>query len=229
MLTIQLLSNLSTKCQKNKSAFGLNAAIKVENMKLVSNNLSEYLAVTPVIDWNVAIVANKAKELTANLQDDVTKAQHLFEWVRDNIPHSKDIDADVVTCSASEVLEVGTGICFAKSHLLAAMLRAVGIPTGFCYQVCVSDDSKTLHGLNGIYLASINRWIRVDPRGNTGEIDAQFDLKVERLAFPPNAALGEFVYEEIWANPVPEVIAVLTKFKSRRQMWKYLPMAISGV
>lgn len=197
-------------------------------MKPVSNNLSQYLAVTPVIDWNVAIVTDKATQLTANLQDDVAKAKYLFEWVRDNIPHSKDIDANAVTCSASEVLEVGTGICFAKSHLLAAMLRAVGIPTGFCYQVCVSDDSKALHGLNGIYLASLNRWIRVDPRGNTGEIDAQFDLTAERLAFPPNPALGEFVYEEIWANPVPEVVEVLTKFNSRRQMWQHLPTAISS-
>jgi len=42
---------------------------------------------------------------------------------------------DVVTCSASEVLREGTGICFAKSHLLAALLRAVGIPAGLCYQV----------------------------------------------------------------------------------------------
>ncbi|KJH70113.1 transglutaminase-like domain-containing protein [Aliterella atlantica] len=196
-------------------------------MKPISNNLDDYLAVTPIIDWNTSIVANKAKELTANLQDDITKAQYLFEWVRDNIPHSKDIDADAVTCSASEVLEVGTGICFAKSHLLAAMLRAVGIPAGFCYQVCVSDDSKILHGLNGIYLLSLKRWIRVDPRGNTGEIDAQFDLQTERLAFPPNPALGEFVYNEIWSNPVPEVVEVLTKFTSRRQMWKHLPTSIS--
>lgn len=201
-------------------------------MKPVSNNLDDYLAVTPVINWNVLAVAKKATEITANLQDDVTKAQHLFEWVRDNIPHSKDIDSDVVTCSASEVLEVGTGICFAKSHLLAAMLRAVGIPTGFCYQVCVaeqSDSSKILHGFNGIYLASLKRWMRLDPRGNTGEIDAQFDLQAERLAFPPNPALGEYVFEQIWSNPIPEVIEVLTKFKSRRQMWKYLPTSISYV
>lgn len=198
-------------------------------MKPVSNNLDDYLAVTPVINWNVLAVAKRATEITADLQDDVTKAQHLFEWVRDNIPHSKDIDSDVVTCSASEVLEVGTGICFAKSHLLAAMLRAVGIPTGFCYQVCVDElpsDSKILHGFNGIYLASLNRWIRTDPRGNTGEINAQFDLQQERLAFPPNPTLGEYVFDEIWSNPLPEVVEVLTKFKSRSQMWKHLPASI---
>lgn len=200
------------------------------DMKPVSNNLNQYLAVTPVIDWNAPIVASKATEITVNHQDDVTKAQHLFEWVRDNIPHSKDIDSDIVTCSASEVLEAGTGICFAKSHLLAAMLRAVGIPSGFCYQVCVSevpDSSMILHGLNGIYLASLKRWIRIDPRGNTGNINAQFDLQAERLAFPPNPTLGEFIYDRIWSHPIPEVVELLTKFSSRRQMWKYLPTSIS--
>lgn len=198
-------------------------------MNPLSNNLDEYLAVTPVIDWKVTEVANKAAEVTANLGDDVEKAKRLFEWVRDNIPHSKDIDSDVVTCAASEVLKAGTGICFAKSHLLAAMLRAVDIPAGFCYQLCVRDrpyQGMVLHGFNGIYLASLNRWVRVDARGNTGAIDAQFDLQEERLAFPPDPACGEFVFDEIWPNPVPEVVDVLTKFSSRREMWAHLPASI---
>jgi transglutaminase-like putative cysteine protease len=200
-------------------------------MKPISNNLALYLSATPVIDWNVATVADKAAEIVGHHHNDVEKAKRLFEWVRDNIPHSSDINSDVVTCSASEVLTQGTGICFAKSHLLAAMLRAVGIPAGFCYQACVRDEPEQgmiLHGFNGIYLVSLNRWIRVDPRGNTGRINAQFDLREERLAFPPDSARGEFVFDEIWPEPVPEVVNVLWKFKSRREMWEYLPGSIQS-
>ena len=44
------------------------------------------------------------------------------------------------------------GICYAKSHLLAAILRANLFPTGFCYQRLVLDDKTdsrfVLHGLN---------------------------------------------------------------------------------
>jgi hypothetical protein len=80
--------------------------------------------------------------------------------------------------------------------------------------------------LNAIYLAQIDRWIRVDPRGNTGEIDAQFSLAEERLAFPPDPNLGEFIYAEIWSAPVPEIVEVLTKFTSRREMWPHLPADI---
>jgi len=36
-----------------------------------------------------------------------------------------------VTCKASDVLIYGTGYCYAKSHLLAALLRANAIPAGF--------------------------------------------------------------------------------------------------
>ena len=79
-----------------------------------------------------------------------------YEYVRDMISHSADISADTVTCSASEVLKAGHGICFAKSHLLAAILRSKSVPAGFCYQKLILDDETApvliYHGLNGVYL-----------------------------------------------------------------------------
>lgn len=200
-------------------------------MKPLSTNLEDYLKSSVAIDWQHSNIIDKAQEITAGLDSDIAKAKSLFEWVRDCIPHSADIDADVVTFTASEVLEQGTGICYAKSHLLAAMCRSVGIPAGLCYQTCANDPPATgmvLHGLNGIYLASIDRWIGVDPRGNTGEIDAQFSLEQERLAFPPNPQLGEYIFDGIWSEPVPEVVNLLTKFTSRREMWPHFPADING-
>jgi transglutaminase-like putative cysteine protease len=149
--------------------------------------------------------------------------------VRDAIPHSNDVGLDVVTCTASEVLRHGTGICFAKSHLLAALLRTVGIPAGFCYQVLRLDppvnNELTLHGFNGVYLASLNKWIRVDARGNTGSIDAQFSVDKEQLAFDMDPAAGEFIYETIFAAPVPSVVDKLKKYDSRKELWLDLPRA----
>ncbi|MCD7809309.1 MAG: transglutaminase-like domain-containing protein [Erysipelotrichaceae bacterium] len=60
--------------------------------------------------------------------------------MRDNISHSADINEDIITISASQVLVEGHGTCFAKSHLLAALLRCKSIPTGFCYQKLILDD-----------------------------------------------------------------------------------------
>lgn len=144
--------------------------------------------------------------ITRFLTRDTEKARALFEWVRDVIPHAWDIGTDVVTCTASEVLQQGTGLCYAKSHPLAAMCRCSGIPAGFCYQVFRRHPpyhGLALHGLNGLYLPSVARWVRVDARGNTGRIDAQFSLTEERLAFPIDPHQGEFLYETIYTVPAP--------------------------
>ena len=97
-------------------------------MKTESDKIHEYLRVTQIIDWDNRNVLAKAREIVKGFGDNITKIKCLFEWVRDEIPHSKDINSDIVSCTASEVLKAGTGICFAKSHLLAALLRANGIP-----------------------------------------------------------------------------------------------------
>jgi len=192
-----------------------------------SDEMEEYLASDAVVDWQDAEVQQKALELTKSLPDEIDKAKCLYEWVRDAIPHSADAGLDVITCSASEVLRHGTGICFAKSHLLAALLRAVGIPAGFCYQVLRRDppldNDPVLHGLNAIYLASLDRWIRVDARGNSGAIDAQFSIKKERLAFAMDPEADEFIYETIFAAPVQSVVSRLKMYSSRSELWQDLP------
>jgi len=195
-------------------------------MKPESSKLDDYLVADEVVDWRHPAVQAKAQTIVAGVANDVEKARLLFEWVRDVIPHSKDIESDVVTCSASEVLSAGTGICFAKSHLLAAFLRGVGIPAGFCYQVLRHDppfEGLALHGLNGVFFPSLKKWIRVDPRGNTGDINAQFSTEREQLAFPIDSAAGEFIYETIYSSPAKVVVDILTSFDNLTAMWPHLP------
>jgi transglutaminase-like putative cysteine protease len=195
-------------------------------MKLQSSHLADYLQCTPIIDWKTPVIIAQTQAITRSLTRDTEKARVLFEWVRDAIPHSWDIGTDIVTCSASEVLQERTGLCYAKSHLLAAMLRCTGILAGFCYQVFRRNppyDGLALHGLNGLYLPSLAQWVRVDARGNTGTIDAQFSLTEEKLAFPIDPHQGEFLYETIYTEPAPEVVAVLRGFTSLHALWPYLP------
>lgn len=194
-----------------------------------SNYMEDYLVSDYIIDWDDSAVYDKAMELADDTQDDIHKARVLYDWVRDEIPHSNDIGSEVVTCTASEVLGAGTGICFAKSHLLAALLRAKRIPAGFCYQVLRSDppidNQLILHGLNGIYLSSIGRWIRLDARGNTGDVNAQFSLDHEQLAFPMDPSYGEMIYDAIYKVPAKSVIERLRKYKKRSELWSDLPKA----
>lgn len=191
-----------------------------------SNNLKDYLKSTPIIDADNPLIIEKAKQIIGEVSRDIEKGRILFEWVRDEIPHSWDIRSEIVTCRASEVLLKGTGICFAKSHLLVALLRSVHIPAGFCYQVLTRTPPFTgmvMHGLNGVFIPRIGKWIRVDSRGNTKGINAQFDLAEEKLAFPMDKKKGEFIYDEIFASPAPVVVDTLQKFSNLSEMWPHLP------
>ena len=95
---------------------------------------AQSLEATPIVDWDRPEVLALARALAEGRDDPVAVARRCFEWVRDEIKHSGDHRLDPVTCSASQVLRHGTGFCYAKSHLLAALLRANAIPAGFCYQ-----------------------------------------------------------------------------------------------
>jgi len=195
-----------------------------------SDDLNDYLVSDAIIDWQTPAVRQKALELAWPLSDEVAKARCLYEWVRDAISHSTDAGLDIVTCTASDVLRQGTGICFAKSHLLAALLRAVNIPAGFCYQVLRRnppvDNEPVLHGFNAIYLASLDRWIRVDARGNTNGINAQFGIKKEQLAFAMDPSADEFIYQTIFAAPVDSVVDRLKMYQSRTELWLDLPQCL---
>src|SRR5215207_1202236 len=173
--------------------------------------MEEYLRSTDIIDWDNPAVLELAQELGTGTKLEV--AQRCFEWVRDEVRHSMDYKLNPVTCAASEVLEARTGYCYAKSHLLAALLRANDIPAGLCYQRLEAYEPGTysLHGLNAVYLPEAG-WYRIDARGNKPGVDAQFIPPVEQLAF--NVGLpGEYDFEPILSEPLPNVVAVLQAAK----------------
>jgi transglutaminase-like putative cysteine protease len=147
-----------------------------------------------------------------------------FEFVRDAIRHSADHHLNPVTCRASDVLRYGTGYCYAKSHLLAALLRANGIPAGLCYQrLSVNDDGAPycLHGLNAVYLPEYG-WYRIDARGDKPGISARFTPPAEVLAFTPRLP-GERDLPGIHTEPLPQVIATLTSHPDYSAVLHNLP------
>jgi transglutaminase-like putative cysteine protease len=86
--------------------------------------MDAYLESSEYIDWQYPVVLSKAKELAGLSCADETLAQRCYEIVRDSILHSWDHQKNPVTCKVSDVLIHGSGYCYAKSHLLAALLRA---------------------------------------------------------------------------------------------------------
>ena len=154
---------------------------------LYSNRIDEYLKYDEIIDYKSEDVMKLADILFQKADNELGFIKMAYEFVRDNISHSADINEDIITCSASEVLKAGHGICFAKSHLLAALLRCKSVPAGFCYQKLILDDETApvlvYHGLNGVYIKDYEKWIRLDARGNKTGVNAQFSIEIEQLAF----------------------------------------------
>ena len=194
---------------------------------IYSENINDYLKLDNIIDYDNGLIKDLSDNLYEKSNGVIDYIKNCFTYVRDSIKHSNDYKINDVTCKASEVLERGHGICFAKSHLLAALLRIKGIPCGFSYQKLVLDDktNPTLiyHGLNGVYIDELDKWIRLDARGNKDGVDAQFSLEEEKLAFPIRTNLGEEDNYTIYPNPDKNVLFALTNNKTRFELWENLP------
>lgn len=188
------------------------------------DEMEEYLKVSAVIDWQHPVIMERAKQIASGLETPIAIAQACFEWVRDEIFHSVDYQMNPVTCQASDVLQYRTGYCFAKSHLLAALLRANQIPTGFCYQRLSIDDKGapySLHGFNAVHLPEVG-WYRVDPRGNKIGVNAQFTPPQEQLAYQPQLS-EEADFQAILAEPLPIIVEALQAQNTWNGMLQNLP------
>ncbi|MBW4421002.1 MAG: transglutaminase family protein [Myxacorys californica WJT36-NPBG1] len=186
--------------------------------------MEEYLQTNEVIDWKHPEVLKLAQTIASSHRTSEATAKACFEWVRDEIHHSYDYQMNPVTCRASDVLQHKTGYCYAKSHLLAALLRANGIPTGFCYQRLSIDDKGTpysLHGFNAVYLPEVG-WHRVDARGNRGGVDAQFTPPQERLAFKIQLP-EEADFQAIFSEPLQIVVETLQAHNTWDELLRHLP------
>ncbi|GJL66891.1 MAG: Cro/Cl family transcriptional regulator [Nitrospirales bacterium] len=190
----------------------------------MTKSMQPYLASSRYIDWDTPAIIARAQALAKHHQSTLAIAKVCFKFVRDDIKHSLDYALNPVTCKASEVLKHGTGYCYAKSHLLAALLRANNIPTGLCYQRLTISDNRPpfcLHGLNAVYLEEFG-WHRIDARGNKEGVTASFHPPVEMLAYPIITE-GEADLPEIWAEPLNDIITVLERCNTYQAVADNLP------
>ncbi|HTO16999.1 MAG TPA: transglutaminase family protein [Edaphocola sp.] len=200
-------------------------------LQLASDNIKDYLvSIPPIINFDSPLIKERTTLIRNNASSLEDRARMAFEISRDEIHHSFDTKNPIVTIEAEDVLKNKEGICFAKAHLLASLLRALGIPTGFCYQKVLrkTDDSRSgwaLHGLNALYLKQYG-WFRVDPRGNKPGINAQFSPEKEQLAYPIRPELGEVDYPNVFTKPLEMVIEAMERSKTSQELFFNRPESI---
>ena len=79
--------------------------------------MEDYLIETPSIDYVNFHIQERVQELKNQSDDNL-------DYIKRSIPHSEDIETNMVLKTSNDVLKNKTGICWTKSLLLAALLRA---------------------------------------------------------------------------------------------------------
>ena len=131
---------------------------------------NKFLQETVFCDCNNEIIKEIATRYRLDYLDDKLVAIKLFEFVRDNIKYR----VGSWDKKASETLNSGYGMCTSSANLLVALLRAAGIPAGYCIYKVLGGDSfggllpdylKTsvskvsVHIISYVYLG---KWIKCD-------------------------------------------------------------------
>jgi transglutaminase-like putative cysteine protease len=190
--------------------------------------MDSYLQPSIWLDYDHSLIQQTLHQLVPVGSDEIRTIEVLYTFVRDKIQHSYDAQLNQVTISASDTLREEHGICYAKSHLLAAMLRACGIPSGMCYQRLTlyetAESGFCIHALNTVYIRQLDMWIRLDARGNKPGVDARFSLETEHLAFPVRQDIGEVDYDVNFSEPHPIIIETLMAHTHSIRMYeRHLP------
>lgn len=236
-----------------------------------TDELGRYLEDTITIDWQTpSVMACARRLLSADAGggarsaegEAAARVERLFRFVRDEIAHSFDLDPAAaeqlaarpaegfppsfvrrgIACRASETLALGHGLCFAKSHLLAALLRFAGHPTGFCYVRLVDDEKPgrfVLHGFVAVHWQATESWILLDPRGNRGRLgepvrsgvpepiasDCRFEAPFS-LAYVPDPEEGESFLPFIYKRPGKRIVDFLERVPDEKTLRRSLPDSI---
>ncbi len=184
---------------------------------------AQYLEQCEIIDHGHNEIIRCAQELRVSAP--LLTAINCFRFVRDQIHHCRDIHTDKMPLSASQTLAELTGFCYAKSHLLTALLRQNGIPCGLGYMRLVdpkTESGYSLHCFNNIYLEPYG-WSRADTRGSKNGIKPDFDPPGETLTHYPDLYQGEYFLQGNFHRPLPCVLDAYGKAKNINVLRHQLP------
>jgi len=136
-------------------------------------HISRYLHPTSIIDSDHPSIMQKSEEVANHLGADTEKAVALFYFVRDQIKYNPFMPRFLPEhFKASNTLERKTGFCIQKAVLLAALSRAVGIPSRLKFAVLKNHllpeklsniligNELPDHGFAELYLDA--RWVKAN-------------------------------------------------------------------
>jgi dihydrofolate reductase len=200
----------------------------------INHTIDSYLSETEIFNFSNELVQQLVKTLKNDTKTEKEYIYECFTYVRNQIHHSADHLSKAVTAAASEVLEFGEGICYAKSHLLCALLRADNIPCGLSYQLLrlVESDIDSpliVHGIIAYYHSEKNSWILLDPRGNKHNYNEKIDTEANYFEFDVNINLNEKTIPYIFSDPDSNVLNALQCHTNAISLMENLPNTLGDI
>jgi transglutaminase-like putative cysteine protease len=141
---------------------------------------SSLLRPSPFLDYESPNVQAFVREATEGATTDRERAARLFLAVRDGVrydPYQPDLSPAGLTASAT--LERGAAFCVPKAILLAAVYRAVGLPTRLGF-VDVTNHLATPRLIErlGTRVFAFHGYVEVELDGVTRKATPAFDAKL---------------------------------------------------
>jgi len=198
-----------------------------------SPDMEQYLRPTPFVDWENREVFRFARESAGESTDPVEKAVKIYYAVRDGIRYDPyQLDLTVAGMRASATLRNRRGWCVTKAVLLAACLRAMGVPArlGFAdvrnhlsttrMREAMKTDVFYYHGYTSLFLNG--QWVKATPAFNVElctkfrirplEFDGRSDSIYHPLDLDGNAHMEYLGYRGEFADvPLDRMIATFLK------------------
>jgi len=165
---------------------------------MTENRFEIYLRPTYYIDSDNKKIIEFAEEISHDSKETIEKAVRLFYAVRDQVRYDPyGIEKNPVYFKASSTLKRKSGFCVAKAILLAALARALKIPSrlGFAdvrnhlttvrLKTLMKTDIFVFHGYTELFLEG--KWVKATPTFNLDLCDKfgvsplEFDGKTDCL------------------------------------------------
>ncbi|MCM2279071.1 MAG: transglutaminase-like domain-containing protein [Oligoflexia bacterium] len=186
----QLISTFLTEVSEGPKAPTAECADEVPKGD-IPPELERYLQATPMIQSDAPEIVAKAHEITRGIPDLLGKSRAIHEWVSRNVSYDKEtaLKRDALLEEESRqdalyTLQSGLAVCEGYAGLVAALHRAIGIPsrvvTGkFGYvspkafeimnrigRTIDLEGSSGLHAWNETFIDG--RWVSSDPTSDSG-------------------------------------------------------------
>ena len=128
--------------------------------------LAEFLVSTPLAPLEDPALRDLARQIVGEETDAWRAAQALSAWVYHNL---RMVESEPRPLSALEILRVGSGDCSEHALLMAALARAVGLPTRVITGLAAVGDAFYYHAWVQVW---VGEWVEMDPTWDQPGVDA---------------------------------------------------------